>query len=149
MPIKAEAGLNITANDLASPTMKKIAETTKSLGRQFKVVGKDISSMGEGFKNFFPQFTFQMGIKGLKSLTDNLKNLMVNTADYGDKIAGIAEKTGFGTKALQEYSYAAKFSNMTSEEFTNSIENMNKSMGQLRAGGGALVSGLKIYPQFF
>lgn len=64
-------------------------------------------------------------------------------AASGDTIAKTARQTGLTAEALQELQFAADRSGISADDFTKSMQQMNKFVGQARAGTGALTSLLK------
>lgn len=129
----------IKAVDKVSAPMRKIMNNLAPVGRQFKSIGQAASKFGGHLKSILSP----LAILGSAVSVAGIVKMTKSVATYGDTVKNTAERVGWSAKALQEFSYAAKFSNMTSEEFTGSLEFMNKRMGQLRAGTGPLVSGLQ------
>ena len=66
-----------------------------------------------------------------------------NFAARGDDISDVAHRIGLSAGALQEFQYAAKAADMTSEDLTGVLQKMNNNMGQLKSGTGSLYTNLK------
>jgi phage-related protein len=67
-------------------------------------------------------------------------------SDFGtraDDISDISKRVGFSAQAWQEYVYAAKAADMTSEDLTGVVQKMNNNLGQLKQGTGSLFTNLK------
>lgn len=129
----------IKAVDKVSAPIHKIMNNLTALDRQFKSVGQAASKFGSNLQSLFSSLSALGGAARIAGILRMTKSL----ADYGDMLKNTATSIGWSAKTLQEYSYAAKFSNLTSEEFTSSLVVMSKQLGQLRAGTGSLASGLK------
>ena len=67
-------------------------------------------------------------------------------SDFGtraDDVSDISKRLGLSTEAWQEFSYAAKAADMTSEDLTGVMQKMNNNLGQLKQGTGSLFTNLK------
>ena len=61
-----------------------------------------------------------------------------NFANAGDEVAKTARKIGISVEALQELRFAADRSGVSTEQFSLSMQKLNKNVGDLRAGTGSL-----------
>lgn len=61
-----------------------------------------------------------------------------NFANAGDEIAKSARKVGVSVEALQELRFAADRSGISADTLQTSLQKLNKNVGDLRAGTGAL-----------
>jgi hypothetical protein len=64
----------------------------------------------------------------------------IDFAKSGDEIAKTSRQIGVTAEALQELRFAADRSGVSSETFTSALQKMNKNVGDLRAGTGALTT---------
>jgi hypothetical protein len=64
-------------------------------------------------------------------------------AAKGDEISDLSKRFMMTGDAIQEFQYAAKAADLTSEDLTSIIQKMNNNMGQLSQGTGTLFSFLK------
>ena len=64
-------------------------------------------------------------------------------AAKGDDISDVSKRIGLSAEALQEFQYAAKAADLTSEDLTSVLQKMNNNMGQLGQGTGTLYAFLK------
>jgi hypothetical protein len=75
---------------------------------------------------------------GAAFVTGKAAQAVQNFANAGDEIAKSARKIGVSVEALQELRFAADRSGISSEGLTTSLQKLNKNVGDLRAGTGAL-----------
>lgn len=130
---------NFKINDQATKALKNIGKAGASLSRQLSFIGKNAGTVIGNLGRLTSPFIALGGAATIAGMTAMVKN----TANYGDQIANMVERVGWGTKTFQEYAYAARFSDMTTEEFASNLEKMTRNMGMLRAGTGSLLSGLQ------
>lgn len=130
---------NFKINDQATKALKNIGKAGASLSRQLSFIGKNAGTVIGNLGRLTSPFIALGGVATVAGMTAMVKN----TASYGDQIANMVERVGWGTKAFQEYAHAARFSDMTTEEFASNLEKMTRNMGMLRAGTGSLLSGLQ------
>lgn len=136
-----KAVFNISGN--AGKVMNNLSKSAGKLQRQVSFVGKNMSTVAGSIGKFAAPLVALGGAASLAGISAMVKN----TAEYGDQIANMVERVGWGSKAFQEYAHAARFSDMTTEEFASNIEKMTRNMGALRAGTGSLLTGIeKISP---
>lgn len=136
-----KAVFNISGN--AGKVMNNLSKSAGKLQRQVAFVGKNMSTVAGSIGKFAAPLVALGGAASLAGVSAMVKN----TAEYGDQIANIVERVKWGSKAFQEYAHAARFSDMTTEEFAANVEKMTRNMGALRAGTGSLLSGVeKISP---
>jgi hypothetical protein len=64
-------------------------------------------------------------------------------ASKGDDISDVSKRIGLSAEALQEFQYAAKAADITSDDLTSILQKMNNNMGQLGQGTGTLFAFLK------
>lgn len=139
MTAKMEMSAVLKAVDNMSPVLKKISRNLAPMGKQFSAVGKNAAAVGGGLGKLMAPLA---AIGGVASVA-GIGALVKSTAALGDKMANLSKQIGISARSLQEYSHAAGFSNMESDEFLRSLEKMAAGMGKLRAGTGPLVTGLK------
>jgi hypothetical protein len=60
------------------------------------------------------------------------------TADAGQRIGELSERTGFGAQELQEYGHAAKMAGVDTEVYESAIQSFGKRLGDLSRGQGKL-----------
>ena len=134
---------NFKINDQATKALKNIGKAGASLSRQLSFIGKNAGTVIGNLGRLTSPFIALGGAATIAGMTAMVKN----TANYGDQIANMVERVGWGTKSFQEYAHAARFSDMTTEEFASNLEKMTRNMGMLRDGTGSLLSGLpKVSP---
>lgn len=61
-------------------------------------------------------------------------------AEQGDMISKTSRQIGMTAEALQELQFAAERQGISTEDFTKSMQKMNKNVGEARAGTGALTT---------
>ena len=72
--------------------------------------------------------------------------LIANAADIariGDELAKTSAKVGVGVEALQELAFAAERSGLPADQLGNIFQKLNKNVGELQNGTGALTTFLK------
>ncbi len=98
----------------------------------------------------------QRGFGGMNSGLRNMKRMIIGVAialttgaigkalnDFakkGDEIAKTSRQIGITVEALQELQFAAERQGISTEDFTKSMQKMNKNVGEARAGTGALTT---------
>lgn len=126
-------------NDNATKVFKNIGKAGASLSRQLSFIGKNASTVLGNLGRMTAPFIALGGAATVAGMTSMVKS----TASYGDQIANMVERVGWGTEAFQEYAHVARFSDMTTEEFAKNLEKLTQGMGMLRAGTGSLLSGVE------
>ena len=130
---------NFKLNDQATKALKDIGKAGASLSRQFSFIGKNAGTVMGNIGRLASPFVALGGAATVAGMTAMVKN----TANYGDQIANMVERVGWGTKAFQEYAHVARFSDMTTEEFAGNLEKLTRNMGMLRAGSGSLLTSIQ------
>ncbi len=75
------------------------------------------------------------------ALTTGMIGKVINDfAKKGDEISKTARQIGLTAEALQELQFAAERQGITTEDFTKSLQKMNKNVGEARAGTGTLTT---------
>ncbi len=130
---------NFSVNDNATKVFKNIGKAGASLNRQLSFIGKNASTVFRNLGRMTAPFIALGGAATVAGMTQMVKS----TAQYGDQIANMVERVGWGTKAFQEYAHVARFSDMTTEEFAGNLEKLTRNMGMLRAGSGSLLTSIE------
>lgn len=126
-------------NDNATKVFKDIGKAGASLSRQLSFIGKNASTVFRNLGKMTAPFIALGGAASIAGMTAMVKS----TASYGDQIANMVERVGWGTEAFQEYAHVARFSDMTTEEFAKNLEKLTQGMGMLRAGSGSLLTSIE------
>lgn len=108
------------------------------VGKYAAAANRATSSIGAGFGR----------LKGIIGMA--LGGLTVGAAIHaidafaarGDDISDISKRVGMSAEAWQEYVYAAKLADLTSEDLTGVMQKMNNNLGQLKTGTGTLYTNL-------
>lgn len=67
--------------------------------------------------------------------------------EAGDKLGEMAQRVGTSVNAFAQLQFAAAQADVSEEQFSASMDQLNKRMGEMRAGGGALLGFLnKVSP---
>lgn len=130
---------NFSINDNATKVFKNIGKAGASLNRQLSFIGKNASLVMGNLGRMTAPFIALGGAASIAGMTKMVKS----TAQYGDQIANMVERVGWGTEAFQEYAHVARFSDMTTEEFAGNLEKLTRNMGMLRAGSGSLLTSIE------
>lgn len=116
----------ISAVDKLSPVMK-------GMNRHIKTVRHSLRNLGEGLGRLRDQLGVPLTIFGAASLA-SLGAAVHSFAEYGSIINDTATKTGVATKALQEYTWAAKLNGVQQDTLFGSLTKLNKTVATASAG---------------
>jgi hypothetical protein len=83
-----------------------------------------------------------VGAAAVAGATALVKNSLA-TAEAGDEYAKASRRIGISAEALQELTFAADRQGVSGEELSKGLEKLNKNVGDLRGGYGALNVALK------
>ena len=106
----------------AQRAVKRFANNMK---RRFQALGKNLIRFGG--------LAIAAGIAGIAAGIGKL-------ATEGDKLAKTSRQIGLTAEQLQELQFAADRQGVSTETLTKSLEKLNRNVGDLRAGTGALTT---------
>lgn len=125
-----------TAQDMMSPQIKKMQDSVSRMSEKIQQVNSQASGSFFNLRNAAIVTLASMGISKLKSFAEEF-------ASTGDEIAKTASRLGMTSVELQRLRYAMGQQGVSSETLTQSFEILNKNLGLLQTGQGALYSKLK------
>lgn len=137
---KFAVSIAIQARDMATRVVRGVAA---GLTRAFAGVTASVKRMVSGFRSIV-DFGAKLGTvfatwgSWLGSLAGKIKDVVMETTDFGSRIADISNKTGIGTDALQEFAFAASQTGVETEKFLKSTEVMSRKFGEMHAGSKTL-----------
>lgn len=104
----------------------------------FKGVGSAASKVGDEAGKLITKF-FAVGAAAGYAGYEILKS----TVDAGDKLAEMAKRVGLSVDAYAQLQFAAGQAHVDQEEFNASMDQFNKRLGEVKAGGGPLLKFLE------
>lgn len=128
----------IKAVDKVSGPIRKIINNVSPIGRQFQSIGRNASNVGKHLSSVLAP----LAIIGSTASVAGLTILTKNIAAVGNSTGDLAAQVSFSTKSLQEWEYIAKFTGASAEQLDSGLQTMTKSMAQLRANAGPLVTAI-------
>jgi molecular chaperone GrpE (heat shock protein) len=130
---------------MAGLTIKTIFSAVDKLTGPARTMTGSVEKFGASAKR---------SISGISSGVSRMRGLLMSAAailttgviaksitDFAERshdVGNMANVLGMSATALQELQYAAKMTDVDSEQLTNSFKKMNNSLGQLKAGSGSL-----------
>jgi hypothetical protein len=121
-----KVGVAIVGKDRASGVIGR------SLGRLQKRVG--------GLTRGIGRMVGLAGGVGVVGATMGIYRLATSAATAGDTIAKTAKQAGISAQAFAELRHAADLSGVTNEEFAKGVVYFNRTLGDAKAGTGALTT---------
>lgn len=137
---KFAVSIAIQARDMATRVVRGVAA---GLTRAFAGVTSAVKRMVSGFRSIV-DFGAKLGTvfatwgSWLGSLAGKIKDVVMETTDFGGRIADLSNKTGIGTDALQEFAFAASQTGVETDKFLKSTEVMSRKFGEMHAGSKTL-----------
>lgn len=134
-----------TAVDKMSGVVDKMAGSIKNFARTNPTM-KFFGSVRDGANGIFDKIvSLKTAVAGLAVIAGGkqLYDQVLGVAELGDEIAKTSKLIGIGSTALQELQFAAMRENVSNETLVNSLEKLNKNVGDLKIGSGSLNSVLK------
>lgn len=125
-----------TAQDMMSPQIKKMQDSVSRMSEKIQQVNGQASGSFLNLRNAAIVTLASLGLSKLKSFAEEF-------ASTGDEIAKTASRLGMTSVELQRLRYAMGQQGVSSETLTQSFEILNKNLGLLQSGQGALYSKLK------
>ena len=125
-----------TAQDMMSPQIKKMQDSVSRMSEKIQHVNSQASGSFLNLRNAAIVTLASLGISKLKSFAEEF-------ATTGDEIAKTSSRLGMTSVELQRLRYAMGQQGVSSETLTQSFEFLNKNLGLLQTGQGALYSKLK------
>lgn len=111
--------------------LPKLGEGFKGVGSSVGRVGREVLALGRQ-------------LAGLAVLAGGVFGVFLKGAvDAGDELATVADRLGFSVNGFASLQYAAAQADVDAKQFTDGMDQLNKRMGDLRAGGGPLLSFLQ------
>lgn len=163
---KFNVGVVIAAIDRISAPVKKINDRLEKTF-QFRRLTRSVNQFSDAMG--FPKLASSLG-----NVRDSLGNvgrefaglatkaalftggalagvfaLAKSTSDYGDRLAKVASSIGISVENLQELRFAAERSGISADVLDKSMQKYSKTLGEAKAGTGALFTILnKVSPAF-
>ncbi len=128
-------------------TAFQLTSSTLNLGG----VANALGGIGTGFRNLASGVGQSLTRLGLSvgAAGTGIFLLAKHTSEEIDMLSKTSRRLGFTIEGFQELQHAAKLSGINTEEFTKSVSEMNKRLGEAKIGQGALQSVLsKAAPNF-
>ena len=123
-----QASFTLKLNDQLTSKLSKIGSSVKaSMGR----IGASAKSMAIGFVKHFASIH-----KLASTVVSTITKLGGAFAAYGDKFGKMSIRTGVGTEALQELSYAAQISGSSIDSLAQALFRARRRIGNMALGGG-------------
>jgi len=72
-----------------------------------------------------------------------LYHIVRGAVDAGDKLGEMAQRVGLSVDAYAQLQFAAAQADVEQEQFTSSMDQFNKRLGEMKAGGGAMLEFLQ------
>lgn len=134
-----------TAVDKMSGVVDKMAGSIKNFAKTNPTM-KFFGSVRDGANSIFDKIvSLKTAVAGL-ALVAGAKQLydqVLGVAELGDEIDKTSKLIGIGSTALQELQFAAMRENVSNETLVNSLQKLNKNVGDLKIGSGSLHTVLK------
>lgn len=137
---KFGVSIAIQARDLASRVVRGVAAGLK---RSFDGVTKSVKVM-VGRLRSLTDFGAKLGTvfatwgSWITSLGGKIKDVVVDTSDWGAKILHLSQSTGVATDTLQELAYAGSQVGVEQTALLKSVEVMTRKFGEMGAGAKGL-----------
>jgi hypothetical protein len=152
----AQADLNkmekeLGENESALQSSGEAAQGTAQSLEQFEnftvEAQKQTSTFGDTLKALAVWDIIKAGLStvtdGVKNMTLAMKESITSAASYGDNILTMSQKTGIGTKNLQEFSAISELVDVSLETMTNSMAKNIKSMSSAQGGTSSAAKAYK------
>lgn len=153
--------LLIRAVDKATGPLRAINSRIHRIGAPFRALGASLQSFSneaglpklvDGFKGVglaargVGDQAFSLGTKiaamaAIASVA--LFSIMKSAVDAGDELGEMSQRTGTTVDFFASFRHAAAQADVSAEDFNSSMDKFNKNLGEMRAGGGPIVSFLK------
>lgn len=111
-----ESKFVITAEDRATATLKRVSTEFGGLGRAALSAASTLTAFG--------------GALSLGALVAQVKSV----ADLQDRFGKLAQQTGIGVQSLTELDYAAKLSDVSTEDLSTGVTRLTSKMGDVAQG---------------
>ena len=117
---------------------KRVARFSRSAERNLRRLNTVVNTVGRGLKRA-SMFGIGVATTGIFALTAAIRSF----SKEADDVAKRSRLLEFDQEELQKWELAAGVAGMTSEQFSKSLEQFTKRVGEARAGTGSLVTLLK------
>jgi hypothetical protein len=111
--------------------LTKLAGASHTLGKSIGKVGRETWALGK-------QFLALGAVAGVA-----LYSIIRGAVNAGDDLQTLADRLELPVDTFAQLQFAAEQNDVSAEEFAKSMDELNKRMGEAKAGGGALASLLK------
>jgi len=112
--------------------MHRVAAAFGRVRSSFAGLRTAMARLGPYVRNALGPITALLGAVGIGAMA----NLIRSSAEAGDELLKLAERTDLSVTQLQEWSFAARRSGSTQEEFTTGIRDLTKNIGEAVNGTG-------------
>jgi hypothetical protein len=129
--------------DTARGKLDQLTAATKGQNKAFQ---NSHSTFSSGIKSLMSYAAAYVSLRGAIAAVKGLTN---GLAEQGDEAAKTGRRVGLTAESYQELKYAADMAGVSGEKFASSMEKFTKSLGEAKAGTGALTTYLnKANPEF-
>ncbi len=131
----------------AKASTDQTATSIDRFGKEVKSAGNEAEKAGEKFKINLKSAAVIAGVTALaasiKNVSEELVDLVKNTAAYADDILTMSAQTGIATDTLQELNYMQELTDVSLETTTKSMAKQIKSMYSAQKGTEDYVNAYK------
>jgi hypothetical protein len=137
--------LTIRAVDRATATIRAVGVGVAKMSTPLGRASRNVVDMGKAFrgvgKEAFALGTKVAAIAGVAGF--GLYSLVRSATDAGDKLGEMSQRVGLGVDAYASLQFAAEQADVSQEQFTNSMDQLNVRLGMLKTGTGPLLAFLQ------
>lgn len=108
------------------------------LMKGFRGVGSAVGRVGSEARALGTKVAVMAGVAGFA-----LFNIAKGAINAGDELKTMADRVGMSATRYAQYQFAADQADVSSEEFAGAMNQLNKRLGEAKAGGGSLLGFLK------
>jgi len=119
-----ESKFVVSAEDRATATLRKIAAEFGGLSKASSTADAILGQFGRGF---LTTLASSLSVAGLAAAVKSVANLQ-------DEFGKLSQRVGIGVKSLTELDYAAKLSDVSTEELTTGITRLTSKMADVATG---------------
>lgn len=112
--------------------MHKVVNSIKRVKRSIGGLGSSVRRLGSSVGRLLGPFAALAGAFSVGAMA----SLVNSTAQAGDALSKMAERTGMSVEQLQEWEFAARRGGMETTEFKTAIRDLTKNVGEAVNGTG-------------
>jgi hypothetical protein len=139
------AGINAKIGKLTQPIrvpLRRLGNSLTAFSKEaglpvlvdrFKGVGSSVKSVAQEAESLGKK------LAGVTLLAGGLAfGLIHSSVEAGDKLGEMSQRLGISANGFAQLRFAAEQSDVEQEQFTSGMDRLNRSLGEMRAGGGQL-----------